>query len=307
MQVDLSIIIVNYKTGELTKNCVDSLKKYTNKLPLRGKSIKYEVIVIDNSKNNIGFAAGNNKGIRESKGRYILLLNSDTLIHDNVLGEMVNWLDHNEKIGIATCSLKNEDGSIQGTGGYFPTLLRVFSWMTIQDLPFVDNIIAPFHPMKEKSFVRNDSFYRKNREIDWVTGAFMMIREKVIDEIGGLDEGYFMYTEDTDFCFRAKCPSTSLRPRGSDPMGSGCSSWRIVYNPKWSITHFGGKSSSSREFPIISEFKGVKTFYKKHYPAWQFPILRLLLKIGALARMIVLGILEGSESFKIYAKAFKEA
>lgn len=275
MSVDLSVVIVNYKTEKLTEECVKSVKKFT-------KEIKYEVIVIDNSVNNLGFAGGNNVGIKKSKGRYVLLLNSDTLIHDNVLGEMAAWMDENPKIGIATCALKNVDGSLQGTGGYFPTLLRVFSWMTIQDLPFVDNIIKPFHPMKEKSFVRGDSFYQKIREVDWVTGAFMMIRKEVVDDIGWLDEGYFMYTEDTDFCFRAK-------EKG----------WRVVYNPKWSITHFGGKSST-REFPILSEFKGVKIFYKKHYPKWQYPILRFFLKLGSLWRILLI-------NPKIYAKAFIEA
>ncbi len=299
MSTDLSIVIVNFNTKELTLNCIDSIKSFT-------RNIKYEVILVENStkdeiqkcegvkilrnKENVGYSKANNQGIKTATGRYTLLLNSDTLIQDNVLGEMVNWLDENEKIGVATCTLKNEDGSVQGTGGYFPTLTRVFSWMTIQDLLFVDKIIKPFHPSKEKSFAKNDDFYKKEKELDWVTGAFMMIRTKVIDEVGGLDEGYFMYTEDTDFCFRAKQHG-----------------WKVIYNPKWSITHFGGKSSTTREFPIISEYKGVKTFYKKHYPAWQFPILRLLLKIGALGRMMVLGILEGSESFKIYAKAFTEA
>lgn len=294
-QTDLSIVIVNYNTKELTLSCIESIKKNT-------REIKYEMIVVDNGSQkdqridgsifndrNLGFSKANNIGIRKAKGRYILLLNSDTLLHDNVLGEMVEWMEENQKIGIATCALKNKDGSLQGTGGYFPNLLRVFSWMTIQDLPYIDTIIKPFHPMKEKSLFRNDQFYKIERELDWVTGAFMMIRRKVVDQITGLDEDYFMYTEDTDFCFRA-------RKAG----------WKVVYNPKWSITHLGGKSST-KEFPLLSEYKGLKTFYKKHYPGWQYPILRFLLKIGALWRMVFLGILEGGEAFRVYAKAFKQA
>ncbi len=263
---DLSIIIVNYNTPELTADCIKSIKKFT-------KNLKYEIILIDNSIDNKGFTGGNNVGMKKAKGRYVLLLNSDTLIHDNVLGEMIGWLDASPKIGIATCALKNKDGSIQPTGGYFPTLFRVFSWMLIQDLPFVDNFIKPFHP--------KSGFYREaEKDIDWVTGAFMMIRREVIDQIGYLDEDYFMYTEDTDYCYRAR-------------------KWRIAYNPKWAITHFGG-ASSIKELPLLSEFKNVKLFYRKHYPSWQYPILRFLLKLGSIWRMVLI-------SPKIYAKAFTEA
>lgn len=98
-----------------------------------------------------------------------------------------------------------------------------------------------------------------------------------------------MYTEDTDFCYRAKKAG-----------------WRVVYLPKWSITHFGGASSTS-EFSIVSEFKGIKLFYKKHYPLWQYPLLRLFLKIGAALRMLVLGIIYGKEARATYANAFKAA
>ncbi len=280
---DLSIVIVNYNTPKLTADCIASIKKLT-------KGIKYEIVLIDNSTENRGFTGGNNIGIKKSKGRYVLLLNSDTLIHDNVLGEMVSWMDYNPKIGIVTCALKNKDGSLQGTGGYFPTLLRVFSWMTIQDFPFVDNFIKPFHPTKEKSFSKNESFYNKPKELDWVTGAFFMVRKEVIDQIGYLDEDYFMYTEETDFCFRAK-------KKG----------WNIFYNPKWSITHFGGGSSKGNEFSVLSEYKNIKLFYKKHYPYWQYPILRFFLKIGALGRIVVLGIMRGRDNARIYAKAFSQA
>ncbi len=263
---DLSIIIVNYNTPELTADCIKSIKKFT-------KNLKYEIILIDNSIDNKGFTGGNNVGMKKAKGRYVLLLNSDTLIHDNVLGEMIGWLDANLKIGIATCALKNKDGSIQPTGGYFPTLPRVFSWMLTQDIPFMDRITKQFHP-------KSENFYRNFRELDWVTGAFMMIRRDVIDQIGYLDEEYFMYTEDTDYCYRAR-------------------KWSVIYNPKWAITHFGG-ASSKKEFPLLSEFKNVKLFYRKHYPSWQYPILRFLLKLGSIWRMVLI-------NPKIYAKAFTEA
>src|SRR5436853_50772 len=117
---DLSIIIINFNTAQLTVDCIKSVVKNT-------KGIKYEIILVENStekkevvnsstsvgmirirnKTNLGFTGGNNVGVKKAKGRYVLLLNSDTLIHDNVLGEMVNWMDMNKEIGISTCALKN--------------------------------------------------------------------------------------------------------------------------------------------------------------------------------------------------------
>ncbi|OGM15562.1 hypothetical protein A2V56_03475 [Candidatus Woesebacteria bacterium RBG_19FT_COMBO_42_9] len=304
--MDLSIIVVNYNTKNFLLSCIKSVKKNT-------KGIVYEIIVIDNAstdgsadilkrlkgrlfkitinRQNQGFAKANNQGIKIAAGRYILLLNPDTAIEDNVLGEMINYMDNNPKVGIVSCALKGNNGKIQATGGYFPNLARVFSWMFfLDDIPLLDRLIKPFHPMHEKSFFyRGESFFRNAGLRDWVTGAFYLLRRPVLDEVGLLDEDYFMYTEEVDLCFRAK-------QKG----------WEVWYLPKWAIVHFGGASSAS-EFPIISEYKGVKTFYKKHMPSWQTLVLRLLLKVGAVLRIILFGILKGGSYVKIYAKAFQVA
>ena len=241
------------------------------------------------NKDNLGFATANNQGFKISGGKYILFLNSDTEIHDNVLGEMVHWMGLNPKAGVATCALKNKDGSLQATGGYFPTLVRVFSWMTIQDIPFVDNLIKPFHPYHAKSlFSKGDNFYKFQKELDWVTGAYFLTRRDVLEQVGGWDENFFMYVEEVDLCYRIKKYN-----------------FRIWYLPKWNITHLGGASGKGSETSIVSEYEGVKKFYKKFYPSWQFPVLRLILKIGALGRILLFGILEGSQSAKIYAKVYK--
>ena len=303
--MDLSIIIVSYNTKQLLKKCIDLLSLNTHDLT-------YEVIIVDNgstdgsvkylrglassskfkiilNSENVGFARANNQGLKIFHGKFVLLLNSDTEIHSNVLGEMIDWMTKNPTVGIASCNLLNKNRTVQGTGGYFPTIIRVISWMTIQDLPYVDNFIKPFHPLKPRSITRNNAFYQNQKELDWVTGAFFLIRKKVIDEIGFLDTDYFMYTEEVDYCYRAKSKG-----------------WQVVFLPKWQIIHLGGASGSTG-YPIIAEFKGVKLFYKKHYPGWQYPILRLFLKLGALIRMVIFGILDGKESAKTYAKAFIEA
>lgn len=303
IKMDLSIIIVSFNTKKLLVSCIKSIKKCT-------KKVIFQIIVVDNASGdgsaevakklgakvilnakNQGFAKANNQGVEASSGKYILFLNSDTLVADNVLGEMVEWMNKNPEAGVATSALKNKDGSLQATGGYFPTLLRVFSWMTIQDLPLVDKIIKPFHPLHSKSFfLKGDEFYKSKKVLDWVTGAFLLTRKEVLEKAGGWDESFFMYVEEVDLCFR-------IKKEGK----------KIWYLPRWSITHFGGASSKTSELSLISEYEGIKKFYRKHYPSWQYGLLRLFLKIGALGRIILFAILEGRETAKIYAKAYKIA
>jgi len=306
MKLALSIVIVNYNTRLLVKKCIKSVIKNT-------QDINYEILVIDNgsidgsqktldglekrykniklvkNKKNLGFAAANNQGMKLAEGDFVLLLNSDTIISDNAIGKMADWMKNKPEVGISSCMLKDANGDIQGTGGYFPELMRVFSWMIIQDIPFVDAVIKPFHPVKSKSIFKGYKFYEKERELDWITGAFFMIRKEVISDIGYFDEGFFMYVEEVDYCYRAKNKG-----------------WKVYYTPLWEITHFGGASGDSWSF-VIPEFEGIKMFYKKHYPKWQFPVLRILLKTGALWRMCLFGILKGKGGFQAYAKAYKKA
>ena len=305
--MDLSIIIVNFNTKKILGECLESIIKTT-------KKIKYEIIVVDNdskdgslvllkklaqkhpiriivNKKNAGFGIANNQGAKIAKGKYILFINSDTLVKKNVLGEMVLWSEDNPKVGVSTCALKNSDNSLQGTGGYFPDLFKVFAWMFfLENIPLVDRIIKPFHPMHPQSTIyKGEGFFKKAHQRDWVTGAFLLTRKDIFDKAGGFDVDYFMYTEEVDLCWRIKK-----------------NGWQVWFLPKWSIIHLGGASSTS-EYPIISEFKGVKLFYSKNKPAWQTPLLRIFLKGGAAIRIVLYGLLKGKEAAKTYAKAFKAA
>lgn len=303
--IDISVIVINYNTAKLTKKCIESVF-------IKTKGINVELIVVDNAskdksvevlstlskkfnikvianKENLGFGRGNNQGMRIAKGRYFLLLNTDTLVKDNVLGEMVRFMDKNKDIGLATCALRNTDGSIQGTGGFFPTLPRVFAWMTfLDDLPLLDRIIKPFHPMHGNSPYKGESYFAKRHEQDWITGAFFLGRSELIKSVGYFDDDYFMYVEEVDYCYR-------VRQLG----------FKIAYLPKWNIIHYGG-ASSTKEFPIISEFKGLLIFYSKHKNKSQLAKLRLLLKMGIALRIILFGILKGREVAQTYAKAYRE-
>lgn len=301
--MDVSIIIVSFNTKQILKGCVDSILKNL-------KNIKYEIIVVDNnssdgsvdylkklagnknikcifSKENLGFGGGNNLGMKVCTGDYILLLNSDCIIQNNVIEKVKIWMDQNKDYGLASPNLYNPDGTVQGTGGFFPTLLSVFSWMTIQDLPFVDLIIKPFHPMKNRSVFSGEGFYKTQKDLDWVTGAFFMLRKKAFKDTGFFDKDFFMYTEEVDYSFR-------LKEKG----------WRVGYLPYKGVIHIGGASSGFGN-SILREFEGVKLFYRKHYSEWKYPVLRFLLKVGCLWRMVIFGLIKGKEAGKLYAKAFE--
>ncbi len=300
--IDLSVIIISFNTKEIIEDCIVSVLRNI-------KDIKYEIIVVDNNstdgsvnylkklsykknvicrflKENIGFGGANNIGMKLSRGNYILLLNSDCVVQNNVILKIKSWMDQNQKYGLVSPNLYNKDGTVQGTGGYFPSLLSVFSWMTIQDIPFVDLLIKPFHPLKGQSAFKNLKFYQQSRDLDWVTGAFFMLRRKAYEDVGYFDTDYFMYTEEVDYSYR-------LKEKG----------WLVKYLPYKGILHFGGASGVGGD-SIVREFEGVKLFYRKHYQMWKYPVLRLLLKTGCLWRMIVFGLIKGKEAGKVYAKAF---
>lgn len=302
MKKDVSIIIVNYNTKDFVTKCLESLDKYT-------ENVSTEIIVVENlstddsfeyldslnkkrkekfklirASQNKGFAAGNNIGIREATGRYVLLLNPDCeIIEDNTITKVVEYMDSNQKIGITGCKLLNSDKSTQGSGGYFPTLPKVFSWMLFLDnLPLANSVLKPYHP-------KIDSYYDKDHSQDWVTGAFFMIRREVINKVGTMDEDYFVYVEELDYCYQA--------------VGAG---WKVQYLRAPSVIHHGQAASGS-EFATLSEFKGLKIFYKKHQATWQLTVLRAILKLGALVRVPIFFVTKGHMAAKTYVKAFIQA
>jgi len=299
--VTLSIIIPSYNTEKLLACCLHSIYRQT-------KETDYEVIVVDNGSNynikhqirqladkklkikliqnqcNLGFAKACNQGLKKTAGDYILFLNSDTIILDEAIDKAVNLLKKNKNIDILGCQLLNSDKTIQPSAGYLPKLRQIFYMMFfIDDLPFLKEIIKPFHQQAI-------AFYQKDRAVDWVTGAFLLVRREVVDKIKGFDEDYFMYAEEVDFCYRAK------------KAGFG-----IFYTPSARIIHL--KEASPRlpgERAVLGEYKGLKLFFQKNKPAWELPILRFLLKIGALLRVFVFGILlNNGEKKQAYLQAFK--
>lgn len=304
-EIDLSIIIVSTNIEDLLRKCLKSIVPAI-------KGINVEVIVVDNASKdatpdmvakefpwvklirkheNHGFGENNNYGMEIAKGRYVLLLNSDTEIIDkDVFKGMVTWMDENPGVGLTSCALVNPDKkTFQGTGGSFPTLFKVFMWMAfLDDIPGIDNLIKPYHPMHSYSPLdKNEKYFKKMHEQDWVTGAFFMIRKTAMDAAGLFDTDFFLYVEEVELSFRIKKAG-----------------WKVWYLPQWKTLHYGMITNGS-ENATVMEMQNLVLFYKKHYPKWQLPILRLLLKLGALSRIVIFGILSGSKVAKIYAKAYR--
>ncbi|KKS17308.1 MAG: Glycosyl transferase family 2 [Candidatus Woesebacteria bacterium GW2011_GWA1_41_7] len=301
---DLSVIIVSSKKDFLL-DCLGTLEP-----ALAG--IENEIILIDNAsienigslakekypeikvirrEENGGFGENNNMGMRIAKGRFVLLLNDDTkLLDKNIFKEMVAWMDAHPKVGISSCALVNPDGiTYQGSGGYYPTLFRVFAWMTfLDDIPGVDRVIGPYHPLHSWSpFYKGGSYFKNKHRQDWVTGAFFLMRAEAMKEAGIFDEDFFLYVEEVEL-------ATRFIKKG----------WQIWYLPEWKIIHYGQVTTGS-EKAMIFELQNLILMYKKHEKGWKIPILRGILKLGTVLRMILWGVVGKREVFKVYAKAFK--
>lgn len=301
---DISIILISSKE-KYVFDCLETVYK-----ALEG--ISGEVILIDNAseddlgkkvskkfsevkvlrrEENGGFGENNNMGMKIAKGRYVLLLNDDTKIIDKkIFKEMIKWMDEHKKAGVASCALVNPDKkTYQGSGGYFPTLLRVFAWMTfLDDIPGLDLLIKPYHPLSGWSpFYKGEKYFKERHEQDWVTGAFYLMRKKAMDEVGFFDEDFFLYVEEVDLSYRFK-------KKG----------WEIWYLPRWKTLHYG-QVTTGNESAMIREFENVKLFYQKHYAKWKLPILVVLLKLGAFLRIMLFGVLKGRSASRTYAKAFR--
>jgi len=293
----VSIIIPSFNTKKLLQNCLRSIFEQT-------KNISFEVIVADNAstdgtvkliqtkfpqvkliknRTNLGYAKANNQALRQAQGRVILFLNSDTIILEKAIEKSVEFIRQREDVDILGCQLLYQDKTIQPSGGFFPSLTRVFLQMFfIDDLPLVNHLVKPYQQKRK-------SFYRKTQKLDWVTGAFLMAKKKVVDKIKGFDEKFFMYSEEVDFCYRAKKAG-----------------FQVWFCPLAKIVHLKGKSSADGfRTAVLGEYQGLRKFYEKYQPGLGLLILRFLLKIGALLRIFVFGILKGDKNKKeIYEKAF---
>jgi len=321
MRPNLSIIILSYNTRKITLDCLRSVFKdkgleFNSKKPSLTEKIPTEIILIDNkseddsvkeikklkkslddpsvfkiieNKKNLGFAGANNQGLKKVQGNFVLLLNSDTLILQSSISQTLKWLSAHPEVGTCTCQLLNPDRTIQPTGGYFPNLSNILTWaLHLDDLPLVNKTVPPLHPHSPNFYLKS-SHYQKTRQQDWVTGAFLLTRKSIIDDIGPLNDDFFMYAEELEWCYRAKKKGYSAH---------------YLVGPQ--IIHLGGQSSKSSETASLGEYRGLLRFFKLHRPSWQYPIARSLFKINCFLGIFLKLIQLKSKDAKILSKVLKK-
>lgn len=257
---DLSIIIVSWNVRDLLRACLRSLT--TDPCPLTP-----ELIVVDNASadgsaemvatefpqarlianaTNRGFTAANNQGLALARGRYVLFLNPDTEVIGDALATMVAYMDAHPEVGALGPQLRYGDGSLQSSRRRFPTLATAL----FESTPLAWHWPAARNPWARR-YHMTDRPDDMEQEVEWLVGAALMVRREALDEVGGFDEGYFMYSEELDWCRRAK--------------GAG---WRIVYLPTAQIIHHEGKSSEQVVAARHIHFhtSRVRYFHKFHGP-----------------------------------------
>ncbi len=255
ISMNVSIVIVNWNTKSILRDCLKSVYEQT-------KDISFEVIVIDNAsadgsvdmiksdfpkvilienKKNKGFAAANNQGIARAKGRYVLLLNPDTMILDNAIAKTVRFADLHPDAAVIGSRVLNVDGTLQPSCFMFPSLLNMILSSTYLYKLFPRSKF--FGRERMTWWDRNDV-----REVEVVTGCFMLIRRDAIDQVGMMDEQFFMYAEETDFCFRVKQAG-----------------YKNIFTPDAEIIHLGGQSTEQvKKAMTIQKRKSILQFIKKH-------------------------------------------
>lgn len=237
--IDLSIVIVNWNVRDLLAACLQTITTSLD-TPSPEPSLKVEILVVDSGSTdgspemlrdkfpqvrllaqteNIGFTRGNNLALAQAQGRHLMLLNPDTEIMGDALKRMVAYLDTHPKVGIVGPHTLNTDGTTQSSRRHFPTLLTGI---------FESTWLQPFAPkgLLDHFYVNDQTTIHQNIDVDWVQGSALMARREVYEQIGGLDEGYIMYSEELDWCKRAKQAG-----------------WGVVYVGEADIIHHGGKST----------------------------------------------------------------
>lgn len=246
---ELVIHILNFRTPGLTIDCLETLAEE------RKRGDEFKVCLIDNASGddsvptiraaleekgwqdwvdfealdkNLGFAGGNNYLIRkcleqENPPPFQLLLNSDTLVHPDCLKQSVDWMKTHPEAGAFSCMLRNQDGTVQNVCRHFPRPDR--ETVRALGLPYVFPKMFSWADLENPDWDRETA---RSREVEWVGGAFLLVRTEAVRQVGVLDDSFFFYGEDTEWCFR-------FRKKG----------WKVMFDARPEITHLGGGSSDS--------------------------------------------------------------
>ncbi len=263
--IDLSVVIVSWNTREVLLSCLESIF-------LSRKRISLELIVVDNgsqdgggreakrtfptlhlieNQRNEGFAKAANQGLKKSEGRYILLLNPDTKMKRGAMEQLVSFMDAHVDAGVAGGQLFNRDHSKQNSIANFPSLATEL---------LNKSLLRQFFPNKFPGKERN---YPEPIEVDSVIGACIIIRREAMEQVGTLDEDYFLFLEETDWCYR-------MKRRG----------WKVYHIPQAEVYHDQGKSAETEKKKArVEYYRSRYIFFKKNRDGFQWFILLLGLVI----------------------------
>jgi hypothetical protein len=267
--MDLSAIIVNRNTRDLLCQCLDSLTQKVG-------GIKMEVLVVDNGSTdgsvavvrqkfpgvrlienpvNMGFARANNQAISVSSGEYLLLLNPDTQVKDEAIPKMLSFLNAHPEAGLAGAQLLNVDGSKQNSIANFPSLATEL---------INKSLLRRLFP---KKFPGKETDYPSPVEVDSVIGACMLVRREAMEQVGLLDEEYFLFLEETDWCYRMKKAG-----------------WKVYHIPQAKVIHFQGKSAEQDKKRAKVEYDRSRYhFFMKNRGTFQWVILL----IGVVVKLLI--------------------
>jgi GT2 family glycosyltransferase len=266
-KLELSIIVVTHNSRRHVRDCLESIQRTSG-------GIDHEVIVVDNASQdgtqdimrnefpnvrlisnseNLGFARGNNQGIAQSKGRFILLLNPDTIVPPKTLATLLSEIKQSPETGLLGCRLLNADNSLQQSFGY-----EVSLWNEVLRKMFFN--LWENHRFTPVGWVLR-SLHSRKREVAWVKGACMLSRRQALLDVKLMDETFFIYLEDADLCRR-------IRQSG----------WQVNYTPEAEVMHFGGGSvQSNRERSALEYRRSQLHYFKKHLGEKDLKILKIYL------------------------------
>jgi GT2 family glycosyltransferase len=252
----ISVVIVSWNGCEYLRNCLASIRE-------TGGSVVREVIVVDNASSdgspdmvaiefpevtlvrsveNLGFARANNLGMRRSTGSLMALVNSDVIVHPNCFQRLAAFLDNHPEVGLAGPKVLGRDGCVQSTCGRLPTV-----WNTICEFLLLYRIFPCWSAFS--GFQERQVDGETNAAVEVLSGCFWLARRTAVDAVGGLDERFFFYAEDIDWCKRFK---------------SAC--WKLMLVPEATATHFGGGSSSNAPLRYSIVFLQANlAYWKKHH------------------------------------------
>lgn len=276
---DVSIIIVNYNVRDLVDNCIASIYKSNN------ASHNIEIFLVDNNSvdgsaehieiaypdvrvirndKNLGFSKANNIAIKQATGKYVLILNPDTVLEEGTFGKLIDFAESHENTGAVTSKL------ILGSGKLDPACKRSFPKLSVA-LPRILGLSKIFP--KSRFFGKYNLTYldeNETAEVEAICGAFMFIPKKVLDETGYFDEDYFMYGEDLDLCYR-------IKKKG----------YKIFYFPSVTTIHFKGESTRKTRFSYVNNFYGaMRIFVRKNFEH-SSKLLLFLLQVGIYYRSLL--------------------